>query len=93
MAHRNESKFKINNCIYTCWTSKTSQGFAHNCIITDAETGEELARTKVNYLNRTWESYRYQSAMKRAQSKLKDTWRGDNYPYYDFDNERPTEMY
>lgn len=91
---REYSKFKVNNCIYVCWTTKTYNGFAHTCKVIDADKNIELATAKVNYLNRTWESYRYQTVMKRAQDRLHDaSWNASEYPIFDFDKKQPKEIY
>jgi hypothetical protein len=43
---------------------KTRSGFAH--ITKLFNKGNLLVEVKCNYLNRTWESYRFQSSMKQA---------------------------
>lgn len=41
----------------------TRNGFYHKTILKD-KNGNEIADYRINYLNRTWESYTFQSVMK-----------------------------
>ena len=50
---------------FSCWTTSTRQGFCHTVYC--YETGQT---TKVSYINRTWECYRYQTALRKAFAKL-----------------------
>ena len=43
----------------------TRNGFYHKTILKD-KNGNEIADYKVNYCNRTWESYTFQSVMKNC---------------------------
>lgn len=44
--------------------NSTRSGFSHTSIL--YHNGERLASAKCHYLNRTWESYEYQTSMKDA---------------------------
>ena len=41
----------------------TRNGFYHKTILKD-KNGNEIAENKINYLNRTWESYTFRTVMK-----------------------------
>lgn len=60
---------KINGNYYSfvCNSRNTRNGFAHDCTLFHGE--KAIAKATANYLNRTWESYRYQSVMLSAVSK------------------------
>lgn len=49
---------------FACDSVGTRSGFAH--VVTLYKDNHEISRARVNYLNRTWEVYRYQSAMRSA---------------------------
>lgn len=51
---------------FTCWTTSTRCGFCH----TVACYSHDITDTKVSYYNRTWESFTYETALRRAISKL-----------------------
>lgn len=50
----------VNEC------GSTRNGFYHRSTL--FQNGREVTSAKVNYLNRTWECYTYQTSMKRAIS-------------------------
>lgn len=50
---------------FYCWTTHTRNGFCHTCLCSETEQ-----TTKVSYYNRTWESYGYQTALRKAWAKL-----------------------
>ncbi len=54
----------------TCYTQKTSTGFRHLCFIThmceDREPSTKDYITKVCYINRTWESYPYETVLRQT---------------------------
>lgn len=52
---------------FVCDFSKTRNGFAH--VVNIIKNGCDLGRVKVNYLNRTWESWNFQTACLRAVDK------------------------
>ena len=49
----------------------TRDGFCHISHLFN-EYGREIATGRVNYLNRTWERYEFQTSMKKAVSKALD---------------------
>lgn len=51
---------------FTCWTTSTRYGHCH----TVACYSHEISDTKVSYMGRTWESFTYETALRRAISKL-----------------------
>lgn len=61
-------KFKINqNIEIVCDSQKTRNGFKHTAnLFVD---GKEIDSTKCCYLNRTWESYEYQSVILKLIDK------------------------
>lgn len=50
-------------------TKDTRSGFKHTSILL-RKGGSEIARHNCNYLNRTWETYRYQTSMRSVISNL-----------------------
>lgn len=48
----------------------TRSGFAHDTEV--SIDGEFVHKTSAHYINRTWESYTYQSVMKKALDELID---------------------
>jgi hypothetical protein len=48
--------------------AKTRNGFRHDAVL--LVNGHEVGRTKVNYLNRTWERYEYQTVMQKLVGKF-----------------------
>ena len=62
-------KFDINNEYEAiCEWKKTRNGFKHEATL--LRNGEEVARAKECYLNRTWESYEYETVLRKL---LKNT--------------------
>lgn len=57
-----------NEYVFTNDSGSNRCGFYHRSIL--YVNGNRKAENKVNYLNRTWEVYRYQTAMKGLVSKL-----------------------
>ena len=51
-----------------CYSGNTRNGFKHECEI--AVNGRVVAKTKICYLNRTWEQYEYQSVIYKAVDDL-----------------------
>ena len=51
---------------FKCYTTDTRSGFCHTVVSCDYPTSD----TKVSYLNRTWERFTYETALKRAISKF-----------------------
>lgn len=59
---------EVNGKVYTfhCWTTNTRSGFCHSC----ANYGGLFDTvTKIGYLNRSWESFRYESVLARSIDK------------------------
>ena len=57
--------FKLNKQFTViCERVKTRMAFKHTAVVLD--NGSEIHRTKVCYLNRTWESYEFQSVLHQA---------------------------
>lgn len=62
--------FKITDKIeFVCEYKKTRRGFKHEAKL--YIDGIEIDKTKVCYLNRTWESYEYQTALIKLIEKTK----------------------
>lgn len=63
-------KFNVGEVSYefVCEGGYTRNGFYHRATLFKESNGNsyKLAENKVNYLNRTWESYRYQTAISGA---------------------------
>lgn len=64
--------FKVNkfeNVEIVCDWKKTRNGFRHEAkLMID---GSERVRTKINYLNRTWESFEYETVISNLLNKSK----------------------
>ena len=60
---------KIGNAVFEFSPKyrETRSGFAHDCTLT--MNGKEIAAESVHYLNRTWESYRFQTVMLKCVRK------------------------
>ena len=56
-------KYKVNgkNFDFVCRSFWTRNGFAHECEL--YENDRLLNTAKINYINRTWENYEFQSCM------------------------------
>lgn len=55
---------------FYCWTTSTRTGFCHTVWCSRYDQ-----TSKVSYCNRTWESYKYQTALQRAFEKLPKEYR------------------
>lgn len=53
---------------FRCYTTDTRSGFCHTAHLMGWKY--DITDTKVSYYNRTWERFRYESALKRAIDKL-----------------------
>ena len=53
-----------------CETKNTRNGFKHVAVL--LKNGREFDKVKICYLNRTWESYEYESVIKSLKSRNKD---------------------
>lgn len=61
--------FKLNkNYSVICESQSTRNGFRHVAVI--MKNGYEIGRTKVCYLNCTWEAYTFQSVLNNALGTL-----------------------
>ena len=75
--------FKINKHIeIVCEVKNTRNGFKHTAIL--MLNGNEQESTKINYLNRTWERYEYESVLKKIVSNSKVLSDGDKKICNDF---------
>lgn len=61
VAHVNGNEYR-----FEAYTTNTRNGFCHTVVSLDYNTTE----TKVSYLNRTWERFRYETALSRAIDKF-----------------------
>ena len=62
--------FRVSRSLqFVCDSGSTRNGFKHEATL--FKNGREEAFAKVNYLNRTWESFTYQSVMFEAIDKAK----------------------
>lgn len=51
-----------------CFTENTRSGFKHVAVVENLSDWNE----KVNYSNRTWESYKYETVLDRLMSKIEE---------------------
>lgn len=64
---RNVQTIDTENLHIICATYNTRNGFAHECSIYG---GGYVWEYKVNYLNRTWECFTYETLLKHAADKI-----------------------
>ena len=64
---RNRLEINTESLHIICNTYNTRNGFAHECSIYG---GGYVWEYKVNYLNRTWESFTYETLLKHAADKI-----------------------
>lgn len=57
---------------FFCYAWDTRDGFAHGVELYDWENVKKLSEARRYYLNRTWECYRFQSAMEDAVNKARE---------------------
>lgn len=69
-----------NNIVFECSSRSTRNGFAHDVEL--KIDGHKVSEAHVNYYNRTWESYQYETAMKTCIRKLIDGWYDQIRRYY-----------
>ena len=50
-----------------CESEGTRSGFRHIAVL--MKNGTEISRTKVTYLNRTWEAFQFQTALQKLVEK------------------------
>lgn len=60
-------KIKSKNIDFICESKNTRNGFKHKCIM--FKNGYEVAGASRFYLNRTWESFEFQSVIKDCIDK------------------------
>lgn len=63
-------EFTVNGEVirFYCDTTKTKNGFCHH-VFADGG-GKDYEHTRVSYLNRTWETFNYETALKSAVDKF-----------------------
>lgn len=63
-------EFTVNGEVirFYCDTTKTKNGFCHH-VFADGG-GKDYEHTRISYLNRTWESFNYETALKSAVAKF-----------------------
>lgn len=60
-----------NDYLFHAWTTDTRNGFCHTVWCYDIERlSSKSAYTKVSYINRTWESFRYAHCLEQAIRKF-----------------------
>ena len=66
-------------------SGSTSRGFYHDSILMLGSN--EIERNRCNYLNRTWECYRFQTSMMGVVRKARDHWEEYYLSKFKNDNE------
>ena len=72
LTNRQDFEVKLSGQVFklTCYSQSTRTGFRHLCFMTHmCEDGDPNAKdyvAKVNYINRTWESYPYETVLRQA---------------------------
>lgn len=75
---------KFTGYTFNCYSESANVGFYHICTVKDNNDNEVLT-SKVHWINRTWESYQYQSVFEQAKSELQDIIDGVTKEEYDTD--------
>lgn len=52
-----------------CFTENTRNGFKHVAVV---EGRSEFFNTKINYINRTWESFKYESVLNKLLNIIEE---------------------
>ena len=60
----------LKNYVIVNYSGWTKSGFYHESILLHYDS--EVNRSKINYINRTWECYLFQTSMQSVVSKVKD---------------------
>lgn len=58
---------------FTCNTTNTKNGFCHHVFAIGG--GKDYEHTRVSYINRTWESFQYETALLSAVAKFRKSLR------------------
>jgi hypothetical protein len=61
--------FRCGNFSFNCFSQGTRYGFRHVCDVVNTSSGESF-RVTCAYYNRTWESFRYASVLRKAADRL-----------------------
>ena len=56
-------KFEYGNLMVVCESESTRTGFRHIAVLFEGDN--EIDRTKICYLNRTWESFEFESVLNK----------------------------
>lgn len=56
-----DTKINGNNYTINCQSLKTRNGFKHVCNLTKNNSFDTIETVKINYINRTWESWQYRT--------------------------------
>ena len=75
---------KFTGYTFNCTSESANVGFYHICTVMD-NNGNEVLTTKAHYINRTWESYPFQSVFEQAKSELQNKLDGVTKEEYDTD--------
>lgn len=68
-------EFTVNGEVirFFCDTTKTKYGFCHHVFVVGG--GKDYEHTRVSYLNRTWGTFDYETALKSAAAKFRKSLR------------------
>lgn len=55
--------------IFRCWSQRTRYGFRHVCDFRGGDAWSTWRQAKCCYYNRTWESFRYETVLRKAINK------------------------
>ena len=75
---------KFTGYTFNCYSQSANTGFYHVCVVKDSNDNEVLT-SKVHYINRTWESYTFQTVFEQAKSELQEKLDGVTKEEYDTD--------
>ena len=73
--NRETFEFTVNGerISFYCYTTDTKNGFCHH--VQAVGCGKDYEHTRVSYFNRTWETFKYESALKSAVAKFRKSFR------------------
>jgi len=78
---RNETRKEVNGFTFVNSHGATREGFYHKTELYN-EAGQMIAKARVNYINRTWEVYPYQTSMMKAVRQCMEKYEGNALVWY-----------
>ena len=77
---------KFTGYTFECTSKSANTGFYHICTVID-NTGNEVLTTKQHWINRTWESYPFQTVFESAKAELENKLAGTKETKEEYDTD------